>query len=117
MGDKDELTLYVNGQQRIKGTQIKVVDVIKKAKECYSLPEALGMCGSITKAWYIVVGKRNDHSVEIDIDREITLFSILIAKEKFGAYGKTNGFWWQLSDRESRLRYFDWLIEQYSKKD
>ena len=33
----------------------------------------------------------------------------------FGASGRDKyKWWWKPSDSESRIRYFDWLIERYS---
>ena len=48
--------------------------------------------------------------------KEILLFNRQIAIRQFGSNTK-DMYWWPLSDKESRLRYFDWLIEQYKKKE
>ena len=42
----------------------------------------------------------------------ISEFNYTVAKDLLGATGSHLDYWWPLSDRESRIRYFDWLIEQ-----
>ena len=55
-----------------------------------------GMC-------YCCPGKRDIEKMDYMNDN-IKFFD----RTEFGAG------WWPLSDKESRIRYFDWLIERYS---
>ena len=92
---------------------MKTVDILRKAKAIYKSGYYIGMCTCI--------GHALDEEIDLcDFDiwvkTNVPLFSPIIAKEKFGAT-KDIGYWWYEWDEDSRLEYFDWLIEQYSKKD
>lgn len=79
----------------------KVLEFFEMAKEIYVTGEAKCMCGSFTSASFEMRG----------YFPPMQMFSFDVASSMFDAI-YSDGFWWPLSDRESRIRYFDWLIEQ-----
>ena len=71
------------------------------AKELYLKGHSKSMC----KCVYDASGE--------DI-RMLEILSYNEACTMFGASGRDKyKWWWKPSDKESRIRYFDWLIEQY----
>ena len=91
----------------IEGTGIKIVDVLSCSKITYSKETSLGMCHAILNTLW----KRNIYSMS---EQEcIPLFNKRMAIEMFGANPNGN-FWWLISDTDIRIKYFDWLIEQYN---
>ena len=50
------------------------------------------------------------------IIKNISLFNYFVAEKYFNAEYQNNGFWWDPRNDKIRLKYFDWLIEQYSNK-
>ena len=118
MKDK-EFKLYVNGEQLIKGSFVKVVDLIKAAKRLYERNQHIGMCKCFRDTYICLADCTNLTDDEIDniVRENIELFSFEIAAVRFGANGCSTFYWWSTSCTEIRIKYFDWLIEQYSKKD
>lgn len=108
-------------QELIKGTNVPVIALVALSKKYYIAHSGgLGMCCAVSKALYKLVldaaklklsGYSHDGSSG---SQPIPKFNHKIAVEKFGA-SDTSCYWWDLDDRKSRIQYFDWLIEQYSK--
>ena len=94
--------------EKIKGTDILIVDVLKAAKIVYSKNTLEGMCQAIlTSLWKRKIFAMSESEC-------IPLFNKSVAEDMFGA--KTNcSYWWLISNTEIRIKYFDWLIEYYSK--
>ena len=107
------LNYYIDDIKFGKNKKIKVSDVIKKAKDYYI--EGEGMCiAFLCAAQYFGINTQNQKKWII---KNIPLFNYFIAEKFFNAEYQNNGFWWDAKDDKTRLKYFDWLIEQYSKKD
>ena len=101
----------------IKGTDVPIVDVVKKAREAflsrYDYSGCAGMCLAFCK---VLINFNLSESVNPDdVPKFIPLFNEQIAADKFGA-NTHNLFWWPANESEKRLEYFDWLIEQYSEE-
>ena len=92
---------------------MKTVDILRKAKAIYESRKYCGMCDCIRN----VV---DDEMLLIEFDfwvkDNIPLFCYSVARGEFGATGQRIGYWWDKLEKEDRLRYFDWLIEQYKDK-
>ena len=124
MGDKDDLTLYVNGQQLIKGTQITIVHVLKLAKKIYlhehkqsEIKSKVGMCSSLIDALRIMLSEEEFKNIDIfHLWYTIPKFNRKVAITMFNG-NENHEYWWRVSRSSNRIKYFDWLIEQYSKKD
>lgn len=82
----------------------RILRDIKKAKRYFQEGRTNVMCTSFTMVDVKYFHKSID-SIIPEFNRDF-----LNAKHKGGA------FWWNLSDRESRIKAFDKLIEVYSKK-
>ena len=91
---------------------MKTVDILRKAKEIYKQGCYIGMCTCIRHSLDEHINLR-DFGIWIETD--LKLFSNVIAREKFGATSQF-GYWWDEWDKDIRLDYFDWLIEQYKDK-
>ena len=101
----------------IKGTDVPIVDVVKKAREVflarYGYSGWAGMCPAFCTA---LIGLNLSESVNPDdVTKFVPLFNQQIAADKFGANCQRL-FWWDKLDATPRIEYFDWLIEQYSKE-
>ena len=101
----------------IKGTDVPIVDVVKKARGVflarYGYSGWAGMCPAFCTA---LMGLNLSESVNPDdVPKFVPLFNEQVAEDKFGA-DTYNLFWWGKFDATSRIEYFDWLIEQYSKE-
>lgn len=83
----------------------KVLEFLEMAKETYVTGEDECMCGSFISASSEMCG----------FFPPIPMFSFDVASSMFDAI-YSDGFWWPISDREIRIRYFDWLIEQEKNK-
>ena len=101
----------------IKGTNVPIVDVVKKAREVflarYGYSGWAGMCPAFCTA---LIGLNLSESVNPDdVTKFVPLFNEQVAEDKFRA-DTHNLFWWDKFDATPRIEYFDWLIEQYSKE-
>ena len=101
----------------IKGTNVPIVDVVKKAKELflirYNHSGWAAMCPAFCTAlidFDLALSVNPD-----DVPRFINKFNEQIAEGRFQADCQRL-FWWPEEDPTKRLEYFDWLIEQYSKE-
>ena len=112
-----KLRLYYRGARGIKETDIEISTVLQDAKMHYIVTSSLGMCSSIEDA----IQKSAKDIEKLDewrtIKENILLFNFNVAKKLFNGSGSAGGYWWHLVEKKSRIQYFDWLIEQYSKKD
>ena len=105
----------------IEGTNVPVLDLAILAKKYYIQQNGCsGMCAAVGSALYKLVpnaaelnlsGYSHDQCITI---QPIPKFNHKIAIEKFGA-SNSNSYWWNINDMQSRISYFDWLIEEYSK--
>lgn len=102
---------------------MKTVDILRKAKEIYESGRYCGMCSCICEAIEACKDITEDEYKYITEDEynnfiknNIPLFSYDVAVQKFGATGHPDFYWWDKWDMDERIRYFDWLIERYSKK-
>jgi hypothetical protein len=83
----------------------QTLEIIKKAKQAYLDHKSPFMCVCFFFVEY-------SFCCYDDIVREIPEFK----PSTFGLYvGEIKGCWWKISDRESRIKAFDKLIEIYSK--
>jgi hypothetical protein len=81
------------------------LEIIKKAKQVYLDNKSPYMCCCFRKV-------EPSFNCYEDIVNEIPEFK----PSTFGLYiNDTNGFWWSIYDRQSRIDAFDKLIEIYSK--
>lgn len=105
---------YSVPDNKYNGTKvIEIVNVIKKAKDYYI--EGEGMCiAFLCAAQYFGINTQNQKKWII---KNIPIFNYYVAEKFFNAEYQNNGFWWDPKNDKIRLDYFDWLIEQYSKKD
>lgn len=83
-----------------------ILNDIKKAKDIYVSGSTIGMCQSFSWVNNIAYGNY------AKIRERIPEFK----PETFNVDPELlNDFWWRLSDRDSRIKAFDKLIEIYSK--
>ena len=87
------------------------IDVIREAKQLYVNCIYDGMCFCFTNILITY-----NYNLKLYMHENIPLFCHQIAVEKFGATGGQKSYWWDEDDRESRIKYFDWLIETYKNK-
>ena len=85
-----------------------IAEILEDAKELYLNGEYDCMC-------YCCPGKNDDAKIDYMIEN-IKFFDRTVAINQFGA-GWMGAYWWPLSERESRIRYFDYLIEKYSENE
>ncbi len=88
---------------------MRTIDVIRKAKDIYMSGKEKCMCW----AFHEVINTGWAYEIEY-IKENIPLFCYSVAVGGFGADGVEDGYWWDISDRDARIKYFDWLIEKYS---
>ena len=93
---------------------METVDILRKAKKMYESGRYSGMCACIYEAIDECI---TSNEFKEFAEQNIQLFCHPVAVEKFGATGSEDTYWWNNIERKIRLYYFDWLIEQYSKKD
>lgn len=101
-------TWFVNKYKNYKETQRRkqVLEDIKKAKQIFVEGRQDFMC------WCFVLVDGNKYGCYNDIHKRIPEFH----PTTFGfCIPHIYGGWWPISDRESRIKAFDKLIEIYSK--
>ena len=101
----------------IKGTDVPIVDVVKKAREVflarYGYSGWAAMCPSFCTA---LINLNLSESVnQDDVPKFVPLFNEQVAEGMFSA-DTQDLFWWDKADALPRIQYFKWLIEQYSKE-
>lgn len=112
------LRLYYRGKRGIKETDIEISNVIRDAKFHYIVTSSsLGMCRSLEDAIQKAAKDLQGLDEWKTVKENILLFNFSVAKKLFNGSGTAGGYWWSLREKKNRLDYFDWLIEQYSKKD
>ena len=105
----------------IEGTNVPVLYLSILAKKYYiESSGCAGMCYAVETALCELV----PNAAELNLSgyshdgygkiQPIPKFNYKIAIEKFGA-SNSNRYWWNINDIQSRISYFDWLIEEYSK--
>lgn len=82
----------------------RILRDIKKAKKCFEETDAEFMC--------VAFQRINSKYLYNHIDSIIPEFN----RDFLNAEYKDSRAWWSWSDRESRIKAFDKLIETYSKK-
>ena len=83
------------------------LSVFTQAKKAYESGRCVGMCACIGYA----LTKELSHPYN-DINNYLNGFNYKTAVDMFGARRKhEQSFWWFVDDTESRLKYFDYLIE------
>ena len=87
------------------------VYVLEYAKELCETEQFRGMCTCLDHA----ISEKTTQ-VGFRISNFIPNFTYSTARNKFGARDSMFGFWWNISDREHRLAYFDYLIDLYKEK-
>ena len=101
----------------IKGTNVPIVDVVKKARELFLIKYGYsgwaGMCLAFCTALIDFIPSESVNPYEVP--KFVPLFNEHVAEDMFGADAH-NLFWWDRFDATPRIEYFDWLIEQYSKE-
>ena len=113
-----KLRLYYRGARGIRETDIEISNVIRDAKFHYIVTSSsLGMCRSIEDAIQKAAKDLQGLDEWKTVKENILLFNFSVAKRLFNGSGTAGGYWWSLVEKKSRIQYFDWLIEQYSKKD
>ena len=100
--------LYSNGSELIHGTHVTVRQVLIGARNlidfdceralCIAIQNSLGVYG-------INVGE-NDLSLYID---KFTRENVIVHASAF----PVGMYWWHYEDKESRLKFLDWLLTQY----
>ena len=93
--------------------KMKTVDILRKAKAIYESGRYNGMCACIRHAVGDEITSYQFHDWS---EKNIPLFSFNVAAKRFGATGLPGFYWWSEWDEDSRIDYFDWLIEQYKDK-
>ena len=83
----------------------RILKDIKKAKKCFEETDALFMCVA-----FQMINKKYRYNPTNSIIPEFNQ-DFLNAQ-----YKQYRSVWWDSSDRESRIKAFDKLIETYSKK-
>lgn len=105
----------------IEGTNVPVLDLSILAKKYYIQSNGhSGMCYAVGTALYKLV----PNAAELNLSgyshdgygkiQPIPKFTQEIAIEKFGASNRKY-YWWDIDNKKIRIKYFDWLIEEYSK--
>lgn len=83
----------------------RILRDIKKAKRYFQEMDMMYMCGS-----FMLVDLKYFRNSIVDIIPEFN-------QDFLNAQHKGSCIWWDVSDRESRIKAFDKLIEAYSKKE
>lgn len=112
-----KLRLYYIGARGIRETDIEISTVLEDAKMHYIVTSSLGMCASIEDAILKAAKDLQGLDEWKTVKENIPLFNFSVAKKLFNGRGTAGGYWWHLWEKKNRVDYFDWLIEQYSKKD
>ena len=120
--DKPLFSVYpIENLELIAGTNVPVINLALLAKKYYiESSGCAGMCYAVGTALCELV----PNAAELNLSgyshdgygkiQPIPKFNHKIAIEKFGA-SNSNCYWWNINDIQSRISYFDWLIEEYSK--
>ena len=111
-----KLRLYYRGARGIRETDIEISTVLQYAKMHYIVTSSLGMCSSIEDAIQKAAKDLQGLDERKTVKENILLFNFSVAKKLFNGSGSAGGYWWHLWEKKNRVDYFDWLIEQYSKK-
>ena len=103
--------------ESIKGTDVPIADVVKKAREIFLARYGYSGWAGMRPAFCTALKSLNlSESVNPDdVPKFVPLFNEQVAEDKFGAYTQ-NLFWWDKTDALPRIQYFKCLIDQYSKE-
>lgn len=104
---RDKILNYLRQNKENKEKK-KILEDIKKAKQIFLNEEARFMCYCFRK-----VNPRKYYNI-IDIRKIIPEFKPITFIKNVNP-NKYFGAWWPITDRESRIKAFDKLIEIYSK--
>ena len=106
----------------IKGTTVPIVDALILARDMYTNYQKrdggerdLGLCVCMQQAVMLKCKIFDGSAANECLYKRVPKFDRKIAVENFDAkwYGH---LWWDVRDASSRLKYFDWLLEQYPKE-
>lgn len=104
----------------IKGTNVPIVDVLIMARDMYTNYQkrpggesSFGMCVCIHQSVMLKCKIFDGSAASECLYKRVHKFDRKIAVENFDAkwYGH---LWWDVRDASSRLKYFEWLISEYS---
>lgn len=102
------------------GTEVPIVEVLKLALDKYIEKKYsyLGMCFFISEAAQELI---SDEELLKDVRRydsfHIPKFNKQIAIKQFDAHvDEFSGYWWHATITEPRIKYFKWLINEYSNE-
>ena len=100
--------LYSKGSELIHGTHVTVRQVLIGARNLIGFDHEISLCFSIREslAVYGVDTLREDLSLYIDKFTRENAITHASARP-------IGGYWWHYEDKESRLKFLDWLLTQY----
>lgn len=101
------------------GTEVPIVEVLKLALDKYIEKKYnyLGMCFFISKAAQELITDKDTLKEVENYSFGIPKFNKQIATKHFGAQvDELSGYWWHATITEPRIKYFKWLINEYSNE-
>lgn len=106
------LGIYSSEQLTRGSDKVPIVFILEEAKELVASYQVYGMC----KAIGVVLDAYKIDSYYHPLKYYIPLFNYdqakYLFKESIGESGVGN-YWWSPNDIDTRLKYFDWLINHY----
>ena len=100
--------LYSNGSELIHGTRVTVRQVLIGARNLIEFDYEVTLCFAIQKSLGV-------YGVCDNID-DLSLYIDKFTRENAVIYASAlpiGGYWWDLYDMDSRLKFLDWLLTQY----
>ena len=100
--------LYSNGSELIHGTHVTVRQVLIGARNLIEFDYERALCFAIQKSLGVYGVCDNIDDLSLYIDKFTRENAIVHASAlPVGMY------WWKYEDKESRLKFLDWLLTQY----
>jgi hypothetical protein len=90
------------------------IEVLKRAKENYIKYRVYGLCFHIEAAIFITLNI--NERVYCKLKYCIPIFTYENAVKHSKAYGDKDNYWWQLRNKNSRIKFLDWMIYELEKE-
>ena len=100
--------LYSNGSELIPGTRITVRQVLIGARNLIEFDYEIALCFAIQNSLCVYGIYDNLDYLSLYIDKFTREYAITYASAS-----PIGGYWWSYEDKDSRLKFLDWLLTQY----
>ena len=100
--------LYSNGSELIHGTHVTVRQVLIGARNLIEFDYEYALCSAIQLSLGVYGVCGNIAYLSLYIDKFTHENAITYASAR-----PIGGFWWGYEDKDSRLKFLDWLLTQY----